>query len=316
MNLLKNIKKGLSNKPPRIMMIGVEGVGKSSAGAQMPKPVFICGEDGLVGKQFENTASFTPGNWKEVLDFCDELATEATDFKSVVIDTLDWIEPMLYKAVCEKYGKGKIEHIEDFGFGKGYNLAQTEANHLIYRLEKLNKAGFAIMILCHSQIKAFNNPEGDNFDRYEPKVNGKIVGKFKEWCDCVLFAQFDMYTTKDGGFGKAKAFGGQNRIVQTTHSAAWDAKNRFGLPDVMPLDMGEIIAAIEQGQPNVKSVDDMVKELESLIPFMPADQQKKTVDWMKKGKYTPEALAQVINKARFNAKQTTEMNINDGENHV
>lgn len=305
MNLLKNIKKGQSAKPPRIMLIGVEGVGKSTAGAAMPSPIFICGEDGLVGNQFADTPSFTPSSWKDILDFCDELATEATEYKTLVIDTLDWIEPLLYAAVCEKYGKGKIAHIEDFGFGKGYLLAQTEANHLIFRLEKLNKAGFSIMILCHSQIKTFNNPEGDNFDRYEPKVNGKIVGKFKEWCDAVLFAQFDMYTSKEGSMGKAKAFGGQNRIVQTTHSAAWDAKNRFGLPDVMPLDMGEILTAIAQGQPNGKSEEEMVKELEVMIPKLPKEQADKTSAWLKKGGFSCQQLAQVINKCRFTIKQNS-----------
>lgn len=308
MNLLKNIKKGQSNKPPRIMMIGVEGVGKSTAGAAMPNPIFICGEDGLVGNQFNDVNSFTPSSWEDVIAFCDELATEKTEFKSLVIDSLDWLEPMLYEFVCKKYGKGKVSHIEDFGFGKGYVLALTEISNLLIKFDKLNALGFTILVLAHSQIKTFQNPDGDNFDRYEPKVNVKVAGKVKEWCDAVLFARFDMYTSKDGGFGKAKAYGGQNRIVQTTHSAAWDAKNRFGLPDVMPLDMGEILAAIAQGQPNGKTEDEMVKELEDLITKMPKEQAEKTSAWLKKGGFTCQQLAQVINKARFSIKQNAAEN--------
>lgn len=313
MSLLNSIKKGATIKPPRIMMIGVEGVGKSTAGASMPNPVFICGEDGLVGNQFANVASFTPTNWKDVLAFCDELATTKTEFKSVVIDTLDWIEPLLYSATCEKYGKGKVAHIEDFGFGKGYLLAQSEARQLLVRLDRLNDAGFSILILAHSQIKNFQNPTGDNYDRYEPKVNQKIVGVFKEWCDAVLFAQFDMYTAKDGGFGKAKAYGGQNRIVQTTHSASWDAKNRFGLPDVMALDMSAILDAIKQGQPTGKSVDAMLADLNSIVDELPDDERKKTKAWIESGKYNCQTLAQVINKCRFAISQNT-ANENNNKN--
>lgn len=300
MSLLQNIKKGQTKNPPRIMLLGVEGVGKSTAGAAMPNPVFVCGEDGLVGPQFAEVSSITPSSWKDILDFVDELATTKTEFKSLVIDTLDWLEPMLYEHTCAKYGQGKIHSIEEFGFGKGYVLAQTEARQLLSRLDRLNKAGFAVLILAHTQIKAFNNPVGDNFDRYEPKVNLKIAGLFKEWCDAVLFAQFDVFTDKKGGI-KAKAFGGQERIVQTTHSAAWDAKNRYGLPETMPLDMKTILDAIAEGQP--RDMKDMVAELEGLVAKMPKEKAEKTEAWLKAGKYTAQQLAQVINKARFDAKK-------------
>ena len=74
-NLLSKIKKGPTKLPPKIMLIGVEGVGKSTAGASMPNPIFICGESGLVGPQFDGIPNFTPESWKDILDFCDELAT-------------------------------------------------------------------------------------------------------------------------------------------------------------------------------------------------------------------------------------------------
>ena len=306
MNILQKLKKGQSKNPPRIMLLGVEGVGKSTAGAAMPSPVFLCGEDGLVGNQFADVSSYTPESWKDVLDFVDDLTNEKTEFKTLVIDTLDWIEPLLYDHTCTKYGQGKIHSIEEFGFGKGYVLAQTETRQLLAKLDRLNKTGFAVLILAHTQIKAFQNPTGDNFDRYEPKVNGKIAGLFKEWCDCVLFAQFDIFTDKKGGM-KAKAYGGQDRIVQTTHSAAWDAKNRFGLPETMPLDMPSILDAIAAGQP--KDESSMVKELEELIAKMPKAKADKTSEWLKKGGWTCQQLAQVINKARF---ETKENDVNNG----
>lgn len=291
MALLESIKKGQKPRAPRIMMIGVEGVGKSTAGASMPAPVFICGENGLVGPQFADTPSFSPSNWSEILQFTDELAQNPGDFKTVVIDTLDWVEPMLYAHVCQK---ANHKNIEDFGYGKGYVVAQQEARQLLVRLEKLNGMGMNILLLCHSQIKTVNNPCGDNYDHFESKLNAKIGGIFKEWCDCVLFARFDMYTRKDGM--RSKAYGGDGRIVQTTHSAAWDAKNRYGLPEVMPLDMPAIMEAIAGNQP--QDVEALKKEFAGYIKGMKPDVARKAKEWLEGGKWTPAQLAQKVNSYR------------------
>ena len=290
MALFDRIKKGQTVRAPRIMMIGVEGVGKSTAGASMPNPVFICGESGLVGPQFADTPSFTPENWGEILQFVDELAQDSQGFKTLVIDTLDWVEPMLYAHVCKN---ANHKNIEDFGYGKGYVVAQQEARQLLARLDRLNANGMNILLLCHSQIKTVNNPTGDNYDHFESKVNAKISGIFREWCDCVLFAQFDMYTKKDGM--RAKAFGGDGRIVQTTHSAAWDAKNRYGLPEVMPLDMGSIMEAITAGQVDVEALK---TEFAGYIKDMKPEVAKKAKEWLEGGKWTTQQLAQKVNSYR------------------
>ena len=302
MALLDKIQKGQKARSPRIMLIGVEGVGKSTAGASMPNPIFICGESGLVGPQFAEIHSFTPDNWGEALQFIDELTKAPGDFKSLVIDTLDWVEPMLYAYVCTKAGH---KNIEDFGYGKGYVVAQQEARQLIARLDRLNAMGMNILILCHSQIKTVNNPCGDNYDHFEAKVNAKIGCIFKEWCDVVLFAQFDMYTKKDGM--RSKAFGGDGRIVQTTHSAAWDAKNRYGLPEVMPLDMEAILEAITQGQP--QDMEALKAEFMGYVKGMRPDIAQKATNWLESGKWTVQQLAKKVNSYRV--KESVNNNVTD-----
>lgn len=244
MSLLANVKKGVKAKAPKIMLIGVEGVGKSTAGAKMPNPIFICGESGLVGPQFAETANFTPSSWEDILKFLGELITEEHEYKTIVIDTLDWIEPLLYAHVVKKAAKPDIKSIEDFGYGKGYEIAAQEFRRLITGLEKANDKGMSILILSHSQQKTVKNPLGEDYDHFEPKVNKKVAGLTKEFCDAILFAHFDVYTRKEGN--KVMALGGNERIVETTHSAAWDAKNRYGLPETMNLDMEEIMAEIKK----------------------------------------------------------------------
>ncbi len=47
MSLLQQVQRGRSHLPPRILVYGTEGVGKSSLAATTPKPIFIQTEDGL-----------------------------------------------------------------------------------------------------------------------------------------------------------------------------------------------------------------------------------------------------------------------------
>ena len=292
MDIKSLIKKGPSTRPPKIMLIGVEGVGKSTAGANMPNPVFMCSESGLVGPQFNDVPNFTPKSWKEALEFIDALATDPGDFKTLVVDTLDWLEPMLYDYVVAAAKKPDIKHIEDFGYGKGYVLAQNEARQLIARLDKVNAAGMNVLLLSHSQLKSVKNPTGEDYDHFESKINAKVGGIFKEWADAVLFARFEVFTRKDGL--KAKAYGGDTRVVETTHSAAWDAKNRFGLPEQMPLDMGSILEAITHGAGDEQK---LVKEIENLVGELPVDKADKTIEWLKKP-HTATELRKVLNNVK------------------
>ena len=203
---------------------------------------------------------------------------------------------MLYAHVCKN---ANHKNIEDFGYGKGYVVAQQEARQLLARLDRLNAKGMNILILCHSQIKTVKNPVGDDYDHFEAKVNMKIGGIFKEWCDAVLFAQFDMYTRKDGL--RSKAVGGDNRIVQTTHSAAWDAKNRYYLPEVMPLDMTVIMEAIMKyihGELDENDIESLKKEFLNYVGAMKPESLKAAKEWLVSDKYSPELLAQKVNAYR------------------
>lgn len=291
------IRKGPSVKPPRIVMIGVEGVGKSTAGAGMENPIFLCGEDGLVGTQFAETPSYSPTTWDEVMAFLEWLRT-STDhgYKSLVVDTVDWIEPLLFKFLCLRDNK---DSIEDYGYGKGYIVAAEEFRRFLYLLDEVNKRGVAILLLAHTHIKAFNNPIGENYDRYEPKVTKQIAGMIKEWADAVLFARFQVFTTKGKGQSKAKGFGGQERVVHTMHSAGWDAKNRYGLPEEMPLDMETIMAAIATANgAGGDNADALIAEINQTAETLPEEKKVLIAAAVAKAGTSVTALAQVLNKTR------------------
>lgn len=244
MDLTKIIKRGQKKYPPRIFMIGEEKIGKSSFANDAPMPLFLCGENGLIGPQFSDTANYTPITWGDVKDFTKSVTT--AECKTLVLDTLDWLEPLLFAYVSQRDGK---KNIEEYGYGKGYIVAADEFRLFLADLERLNKSGITIIILAHCQVKTFNNPAGENYDRYEPKCAKQIAAMVKEWSDAVLFAHSRTYTHKEGK-AKAKGIGDGVRVINTNKTPAWDAGNRYGMPDELPLSWDAVAEAIENGKPD------------------------------------------------------------------
>ena len=292
---LKNlITRGPSASAPKILLLGVEGVGKSTAGSQCDSPVFLCSESGLVGSQFEGVAHFTPKTYKDALDFVDAIADQNHEYKTLVIDTADWMEPLVNAAVIARAGKADIRSIEDFGFGKGYELAVDEWRQMTARLDRVAAKGVMVLVLAHTMIKPFNNPTGENYDRYEPKLAKKSAGLMKEWADCVLFAEFETFVSSGAKGMKAKGAGGTIRVVHTERTAAWDAKNRYNLPATMPFDFPAIIAAIKDDKDSVKRMEE---EIRTLAHKLPDDKKAATLKWLE-SKHVPNALSAFLNKIR------------------
>ena len=127
-NLLSKIKKGPTKLPPKIMLIGVEGRGQVHRRRVDAEPHLHLRRVRPCRAAVRGIPNFTPESWKDILDFCEELAQTPRATSALVIDTLDWVEPMLYAHVC---AEGKQKNIEGFGYGKGYVLAQQEARKLL-----------------------------------------------------------------------------------------------------------------------------------------------------------------------------------------
>ncbi|NRA38573.1 MAG: AAA family ATPase, partial [Planctomycetes bacterium] len=135
-----------------------------------------------------------------------------------------------------------VSNIEDIGYGKGYHFATTLWRDVLDGLNMLRcEKGQQIILIAHSKIEKFENPETDNYDRYAPRLHKLASALVQEWCDNVLFASYRVHTkTSDEGFKKSsKAIGSGERIIRTTERPAHMAKNRLQLPDEMALDYGE-----------------------------------------------------------------------------
>ena len=234
MSLLSKITKGKIKKPFVLVVYGADGCGKSTFAAGSPNPIFLGTEQGT---NHLDVARFpTPRHWDDVLQAVTELATLEHDYKTLVIDSLDWLEPMVHKEVCKRYGKKSIEQAAG-GYGKGYIEAVDEFLTLKDKLNELRESrGMNVILIAHAQISNFNDPENQQeYQRFELKLHKKAGAVFREYADAVLFTSFQVYSSKDADSGKVRSVGSSQRIMYTERRPGFDAKNRLGLPFTLAL---------------------------------------------------------------------------------
>ena len=237
---LESISRSSGIKAPRIVVHGPAGVGKTTFGSSAPNPIFIQTEDGL-GK-LEVDAFPLMQTFQDVLDALNILHTSQHNYQTVVLDSLDHLEPLLWAHLCDRYvgPKGeRYDSIEDFGFGKGYVLALDLWRQLLTALYDLrNDRGMAFILIAHSEIKRFESPMTDSYDRYQIKLHKRASDLVQESVDCVMFADYKTVIEKEEvGFNKTKTRGistGQ-RYLYTEARPSFIAKNRYGLPPELPL---------------------------------------------------------------------------------
>ena len=251
MNSLSRVMRGRVSKPPRILCYGVEGVGKSTLGSQAPAPIFIPCEDGLDEIPVDRFPLAT--RFEDVLQALDELINQDHGYETVVIDSVDWCERLLWDSLCQQYGVSTIERV-DGGYGRGYVQAVVLWREVLQKLDTLrNSRGMVALLIAHSKIERFEDPDSPPFDRYSPRLNKHAASLICEWCDVVAFATRRMRTqSEDSGFGRkrttAHAVGaaGGERILRCFGGPSCLAKNRFGINEELPLSWSAFIDAVSR----------------------------------------------------------------------
>lgn len=285
---LANVRRGVRPAPDRILLVGTEGIGKSTFAACAPKPIFIAAEDGI---RHLDVASFPePKTLEDVTGALAELATESHEFETLAIDTVDWLEPLIIDHTCRLNGWANIEAP---GYGKGYVAALSEWRSFLATLERVRRErGMEIILLAHAQIRNFANPAGDDYARYECKLHKGAAALLKEWTDANLFACHEEFVSEKDGKSKGVSTG--KRLLHTERTAAWDAKNRHNLPAEIELSYAAYAAAREAGRP--RPVSELRAEAESLI-----EQLTLTDDQMEKvraGLEQPQTVQTTVNRLR------------------
>lgn len=223
------ITKGKQPAAVRAVIHGIEGIGKTTLAAAFPKPLILDTEEGSRHLDCDRVEIH---NWVELEGAVLELAREAQGYRTIVVDSADWSERMLIEHLLNQTHK---KSIEDFGFGKGYVMLAERIGKFLDNCDSLVRAGLNVVFVAHSKVQRTSPPDlNDGFDRYELKLTKQVSPLFKEWCDLLLFCN---YKTKliEGNDGRKKAMGGKQRVMYAERSAAWDAKNRYGLAEELPM---------------------------------------------------------------------------------
>lgn len=233
---LAQISTAGNKLPNRYGLHAVEGWGKTSLGAQFPKPLFFQtrGETGLEtlidAERLPPTAHLPEiTSWADLRAGVRMVATENHDYKTLVIDTANGAERLCFEAVMARDFDNSREKF--LSYGKGPVVAADEWRAFLGELDDVRqRRKMIIWLLVHTKVGKFKNPEGSDFDRYQPELEPPIWSLTLKWLDVVLFGNFLQTTAEDKQTKRHKGVGGDQRMMYCTRTAAWDAKNRIGLP--------------------------------------------------------------------------------------
>lgn len=218
-------------KPIKALVYGVPGVGKTVFGSTFERPILLRTEDGARAIADLPTFPELATTFDDVMNALRSLYSEH-NYKTIVIDSVDWLEPIVFAYTCNWLA---VQSIESVGYGKGYVEADKNWLTILTALERLRMdKGMNIVLLAHSDVKTVEMPGADAYQRYLIKLHKRGSALIQEWCDMILFAGYKAnFTKEENGFNKTRtiANGNGERVLFTSERPSHLGKNRVGLPD-------------------------------------------------------------------------------------
>lgn len=245
---LGQVKRGKIGLPPRVLIYGPQGVGKTTIAADAD--ALFADVEGGSGEVNVARYPFNPGEHDEYkprdydqLDSAldDLIAHPDHGFTAFALDTGDALEALIHRHLCTTHKVSSIEKVGG-GYGKGYRAAVEELRRFLSKLDAIRAQGVTVIILAHSITSTFKNPEGEDFDRFSLACHKEFAGQLYSWCDVVGFLHFEGGSKKlDEDASKEKRARGwttNRRIMQLSREAAWDAKWRLTVPMDLEFEVG------------------------------------------------------------------------------
>src|SRR6185369_10848660 len=259
------LSKGKQSKAELIWIYGVDGIGKSSFCADAPDPFVIDTEDRTGHLNVDRAVVHSLEEFYEALEYF-----KKSKKLTLVIDSLDWLEPMLIAVVLKKSGKKKIQEKNDYG--EGFTLLLDEYRNLIQALMPL-RGERNIIFTGHSEVKTINDPQTGPFDRHQPKLYNKASALFREFVDCVLFANTEVLVKEK----ERRGFSDNVRWLFTERRPAYDAKNSFDLPEKFELKQQNPFKYYIELKGVGAKPEDIRKTIEAWLPKL-NDEDRKLVE--------------------------------------
>lgn len=233
---------GVQRVPPRICIYGGHGIGKSTLASQFPTPIFISTEDGLDALDVTSFPKAT--SLADVKESIGSLVKEEHDFKTVVLDSVDWlVEPLISQDIESRFDQ------KELSYGRGAVLIAEEFRAMLNGLDTLRKRrGMNVVLIAHASIQRFENPQTEPYDQYRPKLPARSNALLQEWVDVLAFASFKVLIKKtDVGFNNTVSRGitTGERLLHLVEQPAFMAKNRYpGSADSIPMNIKSVMDTI------------------------------------------------------------------------
>lgn len=236
-----NLVSGVQDMAPRICLYGGHGIGKSTLASKFPAPIFISTEDGLAA--LDVTSFQRAETISDIETNIRTLIKETHDFKTVVLDSADWlIEPLITSDVESKHEP------KDLAYGKGQMLIAEAFREILGGFDVLRKKkGMNVVLIAHAAVVKYEDPRSEAYDRYQPKIPNRCNALLQEWCDVVAFAGFRVLIKKDdAGYGNKTNRGitTGERLLHLVENPAYVAKNRYSCPDTVAMTYEQLSAII------------------------------------------------------------------------
>jgi hypothetical protein len=228
------IKKFSGHPAPMILLYGNEGSGKTSLGLDAPGSIYLPIVPEAPPRHLTPDSFDDVGSFPELIEALRYLFAHPGPYKTLVIDSLSALEPLIWAEACRR---NKWKDIEAPGFGKGYMAADEVWRDLFHACRSLGtKRGIMLIFIAHADSSNVEEPGMPPFRKYTVRLHKRGEAIATQACDAILFLHTKVTVkTVDAGFNRKDTYaeGGNVRWLATDGRAHFVAKNRFNMPDMI-----------------------------------------------------------------------------------